>query len=302
MTCLAGAGIAAFLAWAEAAAENRQPGLTVTSQWLASHLTDAELVLLHVGDSAEYAREHIPGARHVALRAISTTSHDHQNGLMLELPEPDSLRARLEALGIGNQSRVIVYYGSDWVSPATRVVFTLDHAGLGSRTSLLDGGMVAWKKAGGRVTNAPTPAKRGTLAALRTRPVVVDAEWVRSKLGKPGVRVIDARAAVFYDGVEAGGDGRKGHIAGSGSIPFTSVFNDSLHLRSAAELRSLFERAGVTPGDTVAAYCHIGQQATAVVFAARVLGHPVRLYDGSFQDWARRPDFPVKKPTESGQP
>jgi thiosulfate/3-mercaptopyruvate sulfurtransferase len=106
---------------------------------------------------------------------------------------------------------------------------------------------------------------------------------------------------VFYDGVEAGGDGRKGHIAGAVSIPFTSVFNDSLRLRSPAELRTIFERAGVAPGDTVVAYCHIGQQATAVVFAARVLGHPVRLYDGSFQDWARRPDFPVENPAAGGR-
>ena len=64
---------------------------------------------------------------------------------MLEMPEPDSLRARLETLGISDESRVIVYYGNDWVSPATRVVFTLDYAGLGDSSALLDGGMQAWK-------------------------------------------------------------------------------------------------------------------------------------------------------------
>ena len=64
---------------------------------------------------------------------------------MLEMPKPDSLRAQLEALGISDDSRVIVYYGNDWVSPATRVVFTLDYAGLGAGSALLDGGMQAWK-------------------------------------------------------------------------------------------------------------------------------------------------------------
>lgn len=277
------------------------PALAVTTEWLASNLGDAGLVLLHVGDSAEYSREHIPGARHVSLRSISTTSRDHEKGLMLELPDPDSLRQRLEALGIGDRSRVVVYYGNDWVSPATRVVFTLDHAGLGGRTALLDGGMRAWKQEGRRVTDVLPAVERGRLSALNTQPLVVDASWVRARIGKPGVRVVDGRAAVFYDGVEAGGEGRKGHIAGAGSIPFTAVFDDSLRLRSPAELRAIFARAGVAPGDTVAAYCHIGQQATSVLFAARVLGHPVRLYDGSFQDWARRPGFPVENPAESGR-
>ena len=52
----------------------------------------------------------------------------------------------------------------------------------------------------------------------------------------------------------------------------------------------MFEKAGVKANDTVVGYCHIGQQATAMLFAARSLGHPVLLYDGSFQDWSRHDD------------
>jgi thiosulfate/3-mercaptopyruvate sulfurtransferase len=68
-------------------------------------------------------------------------------------------------------------------------------------------------------------------------------------------------------------------------------------LKDQASLREIFSAAGVEPGDTVVAYCHIGQYATMVLFAARILGHEVRLYDGAFQDWAAR-DLPVT--TESG--
>jgi thiosulfate/3-mercaptopyruvate sulfurtransferase len=50
----------------------------------------------------------------------------------------------------------------------------------------------------------------------------------------------------------------------------------------------------VKDGDTVVAYCHIGQQATATIFGAMATGHPVLLYDGSFEDWARR-DLPVQR-------
>lgn len=269
--------------------------VVVSTDWLAKHLNDPNLVLLHVGNRKEYDAGHIPGARYVTLDDISVSSHDHDNGLMLEMPKPDSLRARLEGLGISSDSRVIVYYGNDWVSPATRVIFTLDYAGLGAGSALLDGGMPAWKSEGRALSTAAPKSSRGQLAALNLKPIVVDAAWVKSRLGTPGFHLIDGRAAVFYDGVETGGS-RKGHIAGAKSLPYTEIADDALKLRSDAELRALFARAGVAPGDTVVAYCHIGQQATAVLFAARSLGHPVLLYDGSYQDWSRRADLPVEDP------
>ena len=63
------------------------------------------------------------------------------------------------------------------------------------------------------------------------------------------------------------------------------------------ELATLFAKANVKPGDTVVAYCHIGQQATGTLFAARLLGYNVKLYDGSFEDWSAHADFPVENPS-----
>src|SRR5262249_19581535 len=153
-----------------------------------------------------------------------------------------------------------------------------------SHTKLLDGGMDAWIKAGQPVTDVIPPAERGTLSELKINPIVVDAPYVRSHVGTPGVAVVDARDAVFYDGVNtAGRDNQKqrtGHIAGARSVPFTEVVDENLMVRSPEALTALFTKAGVKPDDTVIAYCHIGQQATAVLFAARSLGHKVLLYDG----------------------
>ena len=282
------------------AAAPKVPPLLVSSAWLSAHLSDPKIVLLHVGDRAEYDAAHIPGARYVSQRDVSVSSEDHEKGLMLEMPSPDSLRAKLQRLGISNDSRVIVYYGNDWVSPTTRVIFTLDYAGLGASAALLDGGMPAWTSEGRALTTVVPKPAAGRLAALRINPIVVDAAWVKSRLGMPNFHLIDGRAAMFYDGVQTGGS-RKGHIAGAKSLPYTEIAGEDLRLHSPDQLRALFARAGVGPGDTVVAYCHIGQQATAVLFAARSIGHPVLLYDGSYQDWSRRADLPVEDP-RAGKP
>ena len=182
----------------------------------------------------------------------------------LEMPPADDLRTRLAALGISDKSRVIVYYGNDWVSPSTRVVFTLDYAGLGANTSLLDGGMGAWTRDGHPVTNVVPPARTGTLSALRTKPIVVDADFVRAHVSKPGVSIVDARSASLYDGVTTGGMAdhkhKTGHIASAKSVPFSESTDDKLLWKSTADLAALFQKAGVQKGDTVVAYCTSGSR------------------------------------------
>lgn len=283
-------------ATAEPAAKATELPLVVSPAWLAAHLKDPDLVLLHIGEPDGFAKQHIAGARRVTLADVSIPHQD--NGPMLELPPAEDLRHRLEVLGISDSSRVVVYFSSDWVSPATRVVLTLDAAGLGSHAALLDGGMAAWVRAGQPVGDAAPPTTKGTLAPLKLRPVIVDATTVVASLGKPGVAVVDARDAVFYDGVEVGDThGRThkaGHIAGALSIPYDSVFDDQNQLRSVDDLKARFAKAGVKPGDTVIGYCHVGQQATAMLFAARRLGYTAKLYDGSFEDWSlNHPAYPV---------
>ena len=285
-------------------AASPRDSLLVTPAWLRAHLNDPNLVLLHVGDpmnDKEYAAQHIPGAIQVTMDNVSVSEHTPK-GLMLEMPPADELKADLEKLGISDNSRIVVYYGKDWVSPTTRIVFTLDYAGLGDRTSLLDGGMDAWIAAGNETTSVVPAPKKGSLSALKIKPIVVDADFVKSHVNASGYSVVDGRAAVYYDGVEVGhdhaGEQRRGHVAGAKSFPFTQLVDDHNVVRSNDELAALFAKAGVKPNDTVIGYCHIGQQATAMLFGARLLGHPVLLYDGSYQDWSRRGDaYPVDNPS-----
>ena len=277
------------------------PSLLITPAELHKELGSSKLVILQVGPKDDYSAGHIPGARFLQMEDLSTPHTDSTP--MLELPDTADLRVRLEKLGISDESHIVVVGGADWVSPATRVVFTLEAAGLGARTQLLDGGSRGWKRAGFSYTkDDPPPAKPGRLTLKPDRWIVVDHLWVQGHEHDPHVRIIDARAPVFYEGVgmpEHGVPG--GHIAGAKNIPFNTLTNDSLNVLPVDSLRRIFAAAGVQPGDTVAAYCHIGQQGTVVIFAARLLGYPARLYDGSMTEWQSL-KLPLENPNPNAKP
>jgi thiosulfate/3-mercaptopyruvate sulfurtransferase len=267
--------------------------MIVSTEWLSKHLKDNSLVLLQVGEKEEYVAGHIPGAQFIALADISTP---RGQGLALELPPVPQLKATLEKLGVSNSSRIVIYFSKDWVSPTARVYLTLDYLGLGDRTSILDGGLPAWRAEGRPVTADTVEAKPGKFVPRPNNQLVVDAAWVSTNLNKSGVKILDARAPQFYSGAEVGRMPRGGHIPSAKNIPFSSLVEDSTNkFKSAAALRQLFDTAEVKPSDSVATYCHIGQQASLLYFAARYLGYDAHLYDGSFEDWSRRPELPVTK-------
>ncbi|HEY3744569.1 MAG TPA: sulfurtransferase [Bryobacteraceae bacterium] len=284
------------LAIASAAFAAETAPMIVDVNWLSSHLNDPNLVLLHVGPKAPYEKGHIPGARWISLDDIEKPmNHQNPKEIMLELPAPETLRATFGGrFGIGPESRVVVYFGEKAAfQSSTRVILTLDYIGLGGHTSILNGGMPAWTTAGKPLTADVPAVKEVTFPAVPTKDVVVDAEFVKAVSQHPNQKLIDARAPVFYKGIEAT-YGKNGHIPGAVNLPYTEILDGSLNL-DRDRLTTLFRNAGINPGDTVVAYCHVGQQATTIVFTARLLGHPVFLYDGSFEDWAKNSRGPVEK-------
>lgn len=266
--------------------------MVVSTKWLADHLNDESIILLQVGEKDEYVAGHIPGAQFIQLADISTPRGE---GLALELPSVTQLKTTFERLGVRDNSRVVVYFGKDWVTPTARVFFTLDYLGLGDRTSILDGGFPAWRAEGRAITTTVMTPKPGTFNPRVNKDLVVDAAWVKENLNKPDVKILDARASKFYTGEEAGQMSRAGHIPGAKNIPFSSLVNEDNKLKDAAALRELFDTAGVKQEAKVATYCHIGQQASLLYFVARYLGYDAHLYDGSFQDWSGRSELPVEK-------
>jgi len=185
------------------------------------------------------------------------------------------------------------------ITMTARAYFTLDYFGLGDRTSLLDGGIDAWREEGRAVERtAPTPA-RGVLT-LRPQPEkLADAPWIASQAATAGgpVAVLDARAPEFWAGLASNNNPRPGRLAmAAGNVPFTWVTGEFARYRDRERLAQLFARAGVKPGNKVVTYCHIGMQASVLFVAARLLGYDAAMYDGSFEDWSRRTELPVAGP------
>jgi len=275
----------------KSALQSALPSPLIDAKGLQRMLRDPALVLLHVGPKPEYDAGHIEGAQYVTPRDL--TINDTTTRRVYDLPDDGDLRARLERFGISDASKVVVIFGGDWGSPATRVLWTLQVAGLGDQARLLDGGMTTWKGAGlPTVTAVPNPPKPGKLTAAQQRTLVVDHAWMQAHFGAPKTRIVDGRAPMFFEGPgmkhEGQPDMKAGHLPTAVNIPFNTLVNDSMRVLSVDALRAKFREAGIQPGDTVAAYCHIGQQATTVLLAARILGHPIRLYDGSMNDWEAR--------------
>ena len=264
--------------------------LLITPAQLREQIGRGGIVLLHVGEKADYNAGHIPGARFFPYDAVSRQNE----GMMLELPPAAKLDSLFESLGVTDDSRVVLYWGKDWYSPTTRVFLTLDYLGLGDRTSILNGGFAAWRSSGGTVTTEVPQIVRGSLTVHPKPDVIVDAKTVRAAIGDGRTAIIDARDTRFYTGEAEGMHAREGHVPSARNVPFKALIDDNGAFKSREQLESILDAAGATSAKRIIGYCHIGQQATMVYFAGRLLGRDVHVYDGSWDEWSRKSELPVE--------
>lgn len=286
------AAVIATLPGAVAAQRGDDDSVIVSTGWLARHLSDPKLVLLYIGhDTADAKAEHIPGARFVDYMDITA----QRDGLGTELPSVDKLKDVFESAGISSGSRVVIY--GHMAPMASRAFFTLDYLG-NVQPAVLDGGIAKWKREGRRVTSEVTKTPKGSYTPKPHPELVADAAWIQPRLGKPGTALIDTRTDGEYLGEgERHGMPSNGHLLGGQQLQWEQLFknSDEGEFLDRSALAKLYA-ARVQPGDTVVTYCWVGYRASMTYLAARALGYPTKLYDGSYQDWSRR-NLPVVKGT-----
>lgn len=265
----------------------------VSTAWLREHLEDPDLITLHIGPPGSYEEGHIPSARSASLRRVIRVNED---GIRDEMLPAEDIAEALAELGIGNSSRIVIYFANESAAWAVaRYLLTLEYIGMTGRVAYLDGGLPKWVAENNPVSKDLPAFEVADLAVETVSDVLVDTEWLRERLEEPGMVIIDGRPADGYAGL-AGHWDRLGHIPGAKNIPFFTLLAEEppYVLKSREELLDMFRAAGAKAGDIVVVYCGTGLWASLPYLAARYLDYEARLYDGSFQEWSANENLPVE--------
>jgi thiosulfate/3-mercaptopyruvate sulfurtransferase len=264
----------------------------ISSKDLSSRLKDPRTIVIHVDGPEGYTEGHIPGAM-VMSSADFTTRNDN---IVFEIPEPETFARNLAALGIDENSFIVISTGWDSFEHAFRLYYTLDYFGLGNQTRMLDGGLRGWFSEGHEISKEPAVPQASEPMTLIPQPdKLATRDWIVSNLENSDVKVLDARIDAFYSG-KSGSFRRGGHIPNSGRVTWLDLVDDNFYLVPEKDLKKLFKDAGADEASTVATYCHIGLRASVLYTVAKSLGYDVKLYDGSMNEWETLGDeYPVSK-------
>lgn len=267
------------------------PALLVSTQWVQDNL--ANITLVDVRDGGPYGSGHLPGAIHVKWKTFSDPAAPHPGNLH---PDRAKLAQMLGAMGISSEASVVIYADplNNWGEEG-RMFWMLEYLGH-QRVAIMDGGWPRWAAEHRPTQTGPVPS-----VTVKYTPAPVDGRiigWqeIQKRLADPTLTLVDTRTLAEYNGATPYGEARGGRIPGAVHLQWDLLLDAKGAFRTKPELEAALKARGIVAGKENACYCTGGVRSGFVYFVMRYLGFPrERNYDGSFWEWAGKPELPVEK-------
>lgn len=273
----------------------------VAPEWLGSRLSNPDVVVLDatlppvgvvppVDTRARYLAQHIPGAVFFDIEELS----DHSTPLPHMLPTEEEFGRSMAALGVSDNATIVVYE-QEGVFSAPRAWWMLRTFGV-RNVYVLDGGLRVWIAAGLPTESGEVQRARAKFNAKLDRDAVNDYVGIQRMIGGRG-QILDARSAGRFAGTspEPRAGISSGHMPGAINLPFTDLAEDG-RLKPAETLREIFSSKGLDLEHPVTTTCGSGVTAAVLALGLEIAGAKnVRLYDGSWAEYAQQPGAVIEK-------